>query len=221
MRKKFFTGLMLAGVVTVVLSGCSGEAETAFPDAETAKTALDDADSVCFEGHYKDVNQKGNVLADGKVAGYMEESGFLNTRWTITIDGQTWFYVKIVTDEWINEDTQEYVSAATYGYYDENDNCLGYAQERAWKGSDDHSYYFCYLDADGNAKDYYSDEYGYCTWDADGNQIATGDYEVAWTGDDYQVQIDMEEGCGTQIDFMDKTALYIKLYDELYDRYRD
>lgn len=111
MRINKLAGLLLAGVAAVgLLSGC-GEGPETISDAQKAKEALDTASSIYFTGDVEAVNQKTDILADEKVAGHMEESGFFNTKWTITVDGETWFYMKIVTDEPINEDTDEYVSA--------------------------------------------------------------------------------------------------------------
>ena len=133
MRIKGLAGLIFAGIAAVMISGCDSTPENIISDVDEAKKALNTASSVCFEGNLESVNQKTDILADGAVAGHMEESGFINTKWTVTVGDETWFYVKIVTDEPINEDTESYVTAATYGYYDENDNCLGYSQLRPMK----------------------------------------------------------------------------------------
>ena len=76
-----------------------------------AKEALNTARTVHFDGDVKAVNQCTDILADEQVAGYMEKTGFFNTKWTVSIDGNTWFYAKFVTDESINEKaTQTYDS---------------------------------------------------------------------------------------------------------------
>lgn len=216
MKNKKWAGLLISGILTVILSGCGVAARIEFPDAEAAKEALDTASNVYFSGDMDDVNQSTNILVNEKVAGYMEESGFVNTKWTVSVDDKTWFYVKSVTSGPITEDEEDIAKASTFGYYDENDNCLGYAQERARRSEEGSNYYIYYLDADGNPKDYYTDEYGTYTYDGEGNIIATGTAKMTGISSCY-VQIDMEEGSDTQIDFMDKMAMYIALYDELYD----
>ena len=123
--------------------------------------------------------------------------------------------MKIVTDEPINEDTDDYIAAATYGYYDENDKCLGYAQKRAIKGDESHAYYFYFMDAEQNLKDYRMEENGEYFTDMDGNMLAEADSGEDVVGNGCQIQIDMEEGCDIQIDFMDKMEMYIQQYDEL------
>lgn len=219
MKKKKWAGLLLSGIMAAVLSGCGVASKIEFSDAEAAKEALNTASTIYFSGDLEAVNQTTNILADEKVAGYMEESGFVNTKWTVTVDDQTWFYLKLVNDGPVTEDEEDIVKAGTFGYYDENDNCLGYAQERARKSEEGSAYYIYYLDADGNPKDYYTDEKGNYTYDSEGNLIATGkaEMESMLSGRYCYVQIDMEEGSDTQIDFMDKMAMYITLYDELYD----
>ena len=212
MRKRKLAGLLMTVVTAVMLSGCDGESSVTISDAEEAKEALNTASSVYFEGNLEAVNQDTDILADGAVAGHMEESGIFNTRWTVTVGGETWFYMKIVTDEPINDDTEGYVTAATYGYYDENDNCLGYAQERIVRNEGDYIYF---MDADGNLRDYCMEETGEYVIDMDGNVIARADSRADAIGNGCYIQIDMEEGCDMQMDFMDKMAMYIQQYDEL------
>lgn len=216
MGKKRLVGLFLAGVLALMLVSCSDTSRVVISDSQAAKEALNTASSVYFNGNLDDVNQKTDILADEAVAGRMEESGFFNTKWTVTVGGETWFYLKIVTDEPINENTDEYVSASTYGYYDENDNCLGYAQQRAIRGDDSHAYYFYFMDADKKLRDYRMEENGEYIIDMDGNMIARADSGMDLVGAGCHIQIDMEEGCDMQIDFKDKMAMYIQQYDELY-----
>ena len=219
MKKVRGIGLLILAVTTVVLSGCGGGSEIAFSDVEAAKEALNTASVVSFSGDFEAVNQRTGVLADGQVAGYMEESGFLDPRWTITIDGTTWFYVKIVTDEPINENEGNVVKATTYGFYDANDTCLGYAQQQAVKGQGYYNIYF--LDADGNPKDYYADEDGKYIYDSEGNIIATGtaEYDGFFSSRYCHIQIEMEKDCNTQVNFMDRMAMYFRLYRDLNDDY--
>ena len=193
MRIKGLAGLIFAGIAAVMISGCDSTPENIISDVDEAKKALNTASSVCFEGNLESVNQKTDILADGAVAGHMEESGFINTKWTVTVGDETWFYVKIVTDEPINEDTESYVTAATYGYYDENDNCLGYSQLRLMKGDVEASYVYL-IDADNNLKDYCMEETGAYVIDMDGNVIATADSGADAIGNGCHIQIDMEEG---------------------------
>lgn len=215
MRKKGLRGLFLAGVVAAMFSGCGETSVVTISDVQEAKEALNTASSVYFKGDLEAVNQKTDILADGAIAGRMEESGFINTKWTVTVGGETWFYMKIVTDEPINEDTDDYVAAATYGYYDENDQCLGYAQKRAIKGDESHAYYFYFMDAEQNLKDYRMEENGEYFTDMDGNMLAGADSGEDVVGNGCHIQIDMEEGCDMQIDFMDKMEMYIQQYNEL------
>lgn len=215
MGKKRLAGLLMAVVTAAMLSGCDGESRVTISDAEAAKEALNTASSVYFEGNLEAVNQDTDILADGAVAGHMEESGIFSTRWTVTVGGETWFYMKIVTDEPINDDTDIYVTAATYGYYDENDNCLSYAQERLMRGDGNYADYVYFMDADGNLRDYCMEETGEYVIDMDGNVIARADSRADAIGNGCHIQIDMEEGCDMQMDFMDKMAMYIQQYDEL------
>ena len=59
------------------------------------------------------------------------------------------------------------------------------------------------------------EETGAYVIDMDGNVIATADSGADAIGNGCHIQIDMEEGCDMQMDFMDKMAMYIQQYDEL------
>mgnify|MGYP000054842378 CR=1 FL=1 len=209
MRNKELTGLLFAGVMAVALSGCSGASDIEFADTDAAKAAMNHARSIYLEGNYDAVNQKTDILADGKVAGYLN-------RKTVSINGETWFRYDFVTDEWINEDGDDYIAGNTYGYYDADGNCLGYAQLRSMQQDDEYYYYF--MDAEGNLKNYRIEENGYYAWDNDGNVIATGDwhsdFRISFMDDACHVQIDMKDDATTQMDFMDKMVMYILLFDE-------
>lgn len=214
MKKKRLAGLFIAGAIAAMLSGCV-EVPEVISDAQAAREAMNTANSIYFEGDFEAVNQETDILADEKVAGRMEESGFVHSRWTVTAGGETWFYMELVTDEPINEDTDDYVSATTFGYYDENDNCIGYAQQRAMKNDDSHAYDYYFMDADGNLMDYRMEENGEYFFDADGGVIARANSAMDGIGESCHIQIDMEEGSNTQINFMDKMVMYIEQFDEL------
>ena len=144
MKKAGLAGLLLAGIAAVLLSGCRGASAIEFPDADAAKAALNQAQTIYIEGNYAAVKQKTDILADGKVAAYLNGK-------TVTINGETWFRIDYVTDEWINEDGEDYSAGNTYGYYDAEGNCLGYAQRRGVKQQDGEytdNYYF--MDAPQN-----------------------------------------------------------------------
>lgn len=213
MKRIKLAGLLLAGVLALLLPSC--EAPEVLSDAQTAQEALNTAASITLTGDLDAVNQTTDLLADEKVAGRMEESGFFNTKWTVTAGGESWFYMKIVTDEPINEDVGEYVSGATFGFYDSADNCLGYAQKRAIRDENSEGYHYYFMDADENLKDYRMEETGRYFEDLDGNLLASADSSMDLTGNTCHIQIDRAEGCDTPIDFMDKLVMYYEQLDEL------
>ena len=219
MSRKVLAGLLLAGALAIALSGCRSASKIEYSDTDAAKAALDQAQTIYIEGNYETPNQKADILADGKVAGYLKESGIFGTqKWTVTVDGETWFSIRFVTDEWINEDGEDYGAGNTYGYYDADGNCLGYAQSRGVKQDDEYTDHYYFMDADGNLKDYCMEENGYYAWDSKGNVIATGDWDpdfrVSFMGDSCHVQIDTAEDASTQMDFMDKMVMYLRLFRE-------
>lgn len=195
MKREKRIAMILGTLATTVLCGCGGASAIAFSNEEAAKDALNTAGTVHFDGDVKAVNQGTDILADGQVAGYMEETGFFDTKWTVSIDGNTWFYAKFVTDEPINENTDTLVSATTYGFYD----------------------------ADGNPKDYYSNEEATQTYDSEGNLIATGtvDFNGFFESQHCYVEITAQEGSTMQMDFMDKMAMYLYLFSDFNSEHLD
>ena len=156
MDRKIMAGLVLGA--GLLLTGCSLviPSQIEYPDADAAKEALNHASTVTFlTEDLEDADTMGNILADEKIAGYMSQSGFVNIKWTVNVDDQDWFYLKVVTDEPINN-VEGVKTGSTYGYYDMNDNCLGYGQERVItpEGGEE-AWYIQFLDADGNPKEDY------------------------------------------------------------------
>ena len=203
--------LLLTVLLAAVLCGCKKASAIEFPDADAAKAALDQAQTIYLEGNYAAVNQKTDILADGKVAAYLNGK-------SVTINDELWFRIDYVTDEWINEDGEDYFAENTYGYYDADGNCLGYAQRRDREQDGAYTDYYYFMDADGNLKDYCIEKNGYYAWDREGNVIATGDwnpdFKINFMNDACHVQIDMAEDATLQMDFMDKMVMYLRLFDE-------
>lgn len=212
MTKKTWFVLLLAIISACMLTACGGASDIEYDSIDAAKEALNQAQTIYIEGNYDSVKQKSDILADGNVAAYLKGR-------TVIIDGETWFSIRFVTDEWINEDGDDYSAGTTYGYYDADGNCLGYAQKRGMGEDGEYTYNFYFMDAEGNLKPYSIGENGYYAWDADGNVIATGDwgsdfFKISLMNDDCHVQIDMAEDASTQMDFMDKMVMYLRLFDE-------
>lgn len=152
MRKttKLFLGFT-AGLL--LLCGCSAaEEKLGYENADVAKEALASASSVRMRCDLDNVDASGNIYADEKAAAYMKNSGLFDQTWTISISGEEWFHMKIVTDEEINKMTK---SATTYAFYDPDNNLLGYAQERVTTPDQmPEAYYIIFLDADLSIKLY-------------------------------------------------------------------
>ena len=97
--KKALAGVLVACGM-VMLTGCAVAKSLDFDSEEAAQNALDTASAVRFDGDdIKEANQTGNIYADGKVAGFLQEKGFLNSQIIISMNDNTWMYQKIVEDE--------------------------------------------------------------------------------------------------------------------------
>ena len=213
-RRKRVSVTIMWCILAAVLFGCGKSDRESYASAEEAKQAMNQCRTFVIEGDLEDVNQEGDILADGKTAGRLKETGILNTKWTVSVDGKTWFWMKFVTDEPINN-IDGVISGTTYGYYDENNQCLGYAQKRLFENENlEREYYLIFLDADGNPKAYLAEEHGKELYDYDGNQIGSGKADLkGYIGEKCYTEIDTDPG--VSVDAMDKMAMYLQLFSKL------
>lgn len=212
-RRKLVSAAMILCILAAMLSGCGKSDRESYASAEEAKQAMNQCRTFVVEGDLDEVNQEGNILADGKIAGRLKETGILNTKWTVSVDGKTWFWMKFVTDEPINN-IDGVIAGTTYGYYDENNQCLGYAQKRLFENENlEREYYLVFMDADGNLKDYLAEERGEELYDYEGNQIGSGKAELkGYIGEKCYFEIDTETG--VSVDAVDKMAMYLQLFSK-------
>ena len=193
-----------------VLTGCGAiSSPIEYDSADAAKEALQSASVLTVECNLEDADPAGNLLADGKIAGFMKNTGFINLKWTVSVDDVDWFYLKIVTDEPIN-DVEGIVSGTTYAYYDIDDTCLGYSQEQVIDGA----FFIAFLDADGNRKDYLASEDGTVLFDSSFNVIGRAKGQHSILGSDCQITVTMEDGVDQEVDLKDKLAMTMPIYDE-------
>lgn len=212
-RRKLVSAAMILCILAAMLSGCGKSDRESYASAEEAKQAMNQCRTFVVEGDLEAVNQEGDILADGKIAGRLKETGILNTKWTVSVDGKTWFWMKFVTDEPINN-IDGMISGTTYGYYDENNQCLGYAQKRLFENENlEREYYLVFMDADGNPKDYLAEEHGEELYDYEGNQIGSGKADLkGYIGEKCYFEIDTEPG--VSVDTVDKMAMYLQLFSK-------
>lgn len=164
--KKVFIMLLAAGMIWVMLSGC-GASEMEFDSAQEAKEALNTASEIEIFADLDTKSRKTDILADGKVAGTLRGS-------TVYVDGEEWFHMDYVTDHPINN-REGVSSSTTYGFYDSENNCLGYAQLRYMDTADgERDVYLVYMDADGTEADYYASSGGDKLYNGEGTVIGTG-----------------------------------------------
>lgn len=169
--------LIVTLMLSILLMGCE-EAET-FDTADDAKVALNGQGVITIDGDFSEANQETDIRVDGTFAGFIRESGLLNTKWTISANYKEWFYAKYVTDEPVNN--QEGVNAgSTIGFYDENDECLGYAQEQV---NGDNGYIVVFLNPDFSQTGLYASEDCRTLWDDTGAVIAEGDVDWSYSSD--------------------------------------
>lgn len=52
-----------------------------------------------LNGDFSEANQATDISVDGVSCGYLQESGLLSTKWTVSIQGKDRFYAKLVMYE--------------------------------------------------------------------------------------------------------------------------
>ena len=214
MKRKIQLGIALVSTsLFLTVAGC-GEAGEELPPTEEGRTALENASVLSMKGDLDDIVADSDIWADGQAAGHIQERGFWNSKYTIsTGDGEAWFYLRYVTDEPIN-DVEGVISGNTYGYYDMDDNCLGYAQEQILETDTlERDWYTVFMDADGNPKDYLADKDMMRIFDYDGNVIATGSFSFGdfFHYDEYTIELKEEEGSEGKMDFGDKMCAFLRI----------
>ena len=212
-RRTFLT--LAAAVPGLWLTGCGKAPQMEFDSAEEAIEALNTAENIEIYADLYSKKKKTEIVADGKVAGYLQGD-------TVYIDGEEWFSIDYVTDEPINN-VEGVKTGSTYGYYDMDDNCLGYGQERviAPDGGEE-AWYIQFLDADGNPKeDYYATEEGTMLLDSEGNVIARVNGSIDLIGTGCTINFVMEDGVDQEVDIKDKIVMTMPKFDELKRYYLD
>lgn len=213
------TAFFLTLALSLATVGC-GEG-TPEADESDQRDLLENATTLTITGDLDDIVLDSDLTADGTVAGRIVERGIFNTKWTITSGGEPWFYISYPKEKWVYN-IEGVNSGNTYGYYDMDDNCLGYAQERILESDTlERAYYIVFLDAEGNvARDYLATEKGNYLMDFDGNKVGEGKAELeSFFSDDYVVTVSADEG--TEVDLKDKLALCIRLSNDFMSDYSD
>lgn len=211
-RSGIFISLLLAG--TLALAGCGNKQPKLSGDE--AKEALNNAEKLYFTGNLSDVNTYSNISADDKTAGYVEESGFVTKKYTVSVDKKVLFYIVDEVKDYESDDPSV-VSSTTWEYFDADGKCLGYAQERYI----DSEYRIVFLDSAGKLKEYHTDENSQIIYNNDNEQIGTVTSKLShWYGKGFYIQIDTPKS-DTDIALYDKIAMYMKNVTWVNDKYRD
>ena len=205
-KLKWKTGLLL-GFLAVLLTGCGSTPQMEYDTAEEAKQALARAQNIEIYVDLYTPSSKTEILADGKVAAVLKGT-------TVYVDGEEWFHYDYVTDEPINEDREGVSTATTYGYYDKEGNCLGYAQKQCREMPGGYDYYMMFLDTEWNPLPYYSSEDGEALYDENGSVVGTGYagkegislFQKLYTNV-YRTVLETDEDAGVELDFMYRMAM--------------
>lgn len=205
-KLKWKTGLLL-GFLTVLLTGCGSTPQMEYDSAEEAKQALARAQNIEIYVDLYTPRSKTEILADGKVAAVLKGK-------TVYVDGEEWFHYDFVTDEPINKDREGVSTATTYGYYDKEGNCLGYAQKQCREMPGGYDYYMMFLDTEWNPLPYYSSEDGDTLYNEDGRAVGSGYagkegislFQKLYTNV-YRTVLETDEDAGVELDFMYRMAM--------------
>lgn len=205
----------LFSIISLTLTGCGGTKQAELSGDE-AKAALDNAQRLSFTGSLKDINAFSKISADDKIAGYVEETGFASTKYTVYVDDKELFHILHDAKDYKEADP-DVISYDTWEIYDQNDKCIGFTQERVI----DDEYHLVFMDSDGNLKDYNADENAQIIYNKDNGQIGTVTARRSnWYGSNFDIQIDTPKS-DTDIDLCDKIVMYMKNVTWINDEYRD
>ena len=190
--------MVFSVVLTLLLVSCGQK----YPklSGEAAWTALENAHSLYIKGDIDHVNVVSDLRADDHIVGKVKESGIIDNRMYVVIDGEKQFYYKYETSgEIMNRDD----IGTTYGYYDMSDNCLGYMQLRFVNGAA----IFFFLNPDETPKRYYMDENITTFYNENGVPIATAErvLDNIFTHKFHIEIISLDSGI--KIDYIDKLAV--------------
>ena len=205
---------MFLGLLIVLLTGC-GTPEMEYDSAEEAKQALSQAQTIDIYVNLYTPRSKTEILADGKVAAVLRGR-------TVYVDGEEWFHYDYVTDDPINEDREGVLPATTYGYYDKDGNCLGYAQEQVTRTSRGKDYYIMFLDTEWNLLPYYSSEDGDILYNEDGRVVGRGDAGLEGVSflrryytNIYRTEFQTDPEYNVELNFMYRMAMLEGLQDDM------
>lgn len=186
-----------------------------YDSAEEAKQALARAQNVEIYVDLYTPRSKTEILADGKVAAVLKGK-------TVYVDGEEWFHYDYVTDDPINKDREGVITATTYGYYDKEGNCLGYAQEQCREMPGGYDYYMMFLDTEWNPLPCYSSEDGDTLYNEDGRAVGSGYagkegvslFRKLYTNV-YRTVLETDKDAGVELDFMYRMAMMEGLQDDI------
>ncbi|MDO4960692.1 MAG: hypothetical protein Q4E57_02380 [Eubacteriales bacterium] len=208
----YFVQLVACAAAAVLcLSGCGSGSGSAGSDlsADDGKTAIMNASTLVINGDNNAINDNCPILADDRTVGSWIESGFVDTKWTVSAGSDEWFYF---TDEASdNLPNKRELVFRSYTIYDMSDQRMGYLCESTANadGTGDDRFYF--YDADGNEKEYYADGDLTAIYDANGTLLVSSHYAMAPMGlsDAQKYDLTIQVSNNEQVDIWDELSLII------------
>ena len=189
------------------ISGCRSceLREEASATPEERWEALNGQGTVRMNGDFSEADQATDISVDGVSCGYLQESGLLGTKWTVSIQGKDRFYAKFAESEQV-PNRQASVVGTTFGFYTPEDTCIGYAQEQLTETG---AYHWVFLNSDGSGQGIWAAEDCTELYSDDGTLLARGTADYSYGGDLCTVTIDCVGG--------QDVPIYAKLvmYEEL------
>lgn len=201
-------------ILSACLSACSGKKDLKPLTGKEARDTLASSKTIYLTGKRRHIHASSDVEADGALVGYVQEKGFFNSRYVYSIDGEKQFYVKYIESDGSLFNNNEYTAGETRGYFDMDENCIGYMQEvfQPEKKRGD----FFFFDARGKVKPYYIPNfswtrYGAVIYDMDGNEAGHIDVrrKLGWS-QRYFIRISLSDDAASALSEMDRIAMYDK-----------
>lgn len=181
--------------------------------SEEAYQTMETAEQILIKGDFDDWTQKPSIWVDNHYLGNLVEKGIINWRVKLLAGEEEMFRIR-----YDDIDLDEGVTGNTYGYFDSDDQAIGYAEETLEPLKDGtKDYVYLFYDQNKNKKAYYY--YGKDGWNiynANGDLIVQGTYDYKAITSEYEITI---TSYNQSVDLKDKMIIYVQLSFYLQSNY--
>jgi hypothetical protein len=181
--------------------------------SEEAYETMETAQQILIKGDLDDWTQKPSIWVDNHYLGNLVEKGIINWQIKLLAGKEEMFHI-----QFDDTDLDEGITANTYGYFDSDDQVIGYAEETLEPfedGTKDYVYLF-YNQYKNKKTYYYYEKDGWNIYNSNGNLIVQGNYDYKVFTSEYEITI---TSYNKSVDLKDKMLIYVRVASYLQDYY--